>query len=273
MTRLQRLIRTGPGTRLLPKANSFRLDPEGAREAVLLIHGFTGYPRELEGLALALAEAGYASLAIRLPGHGSQQGDFLASGAEDWLRAGIDGYLESRSSYKKVHVCGHSMGGLIASLVAAAFEAPRLILLAPAFKIAKPGLVLAPLLAPFLPVVKKGRPLPGGEIDPLRRSIFPEYKADDLIGGLAQLNRLRRAATKALSRLDSRILVLLGGEDATVPGSVGPFIKARAPRAASLETRTIPAAGHRFPFEAGSEEAKRIVLEWMAQDPSPITGH
>jgi len=119
----------------LPGALPIRMDPAGAREAVLLLHGFMGYPGELEPLANGLAGAGYAVSVPRLPGHGTGRRDFLLTGAEDWARRAYDAYLELRAEYEIVHVGGHSMGGLLASSIAVSFGLPRLILLAPVFEL------------------------------------------------------------------------------------------------------------------------------------------
>ena len=136
-----------------------RIDPTGAREAVLLLHGFSGYPGELAPLAEGLASAGYAVRAPRFPGHGTCRRDFMQTKAEDWARSAFDAYLEARCDYGTVHVAGHSMGGLLASAVAISFDAPRLILLAPAFELAIRGMGLTPFIAPFKGAIAMNRPV------------------------------------------------------------------------------------------------------------------
>jgi carboxylesterase len=265
MSKLDRLFRTRATTLLAPEARPFRTDPAGAKEAVLLLHGFTGIPRELSAVGAILAEAGYAVLAPRYPGHGSDRADFLATGAEDWVRRGIDSYLDLRSEYEAVHVLGHSMGGLIATIVAVTFNAPRLILLAPAFRATGAGLALSPFVAPFLPVIRKDRPLPESEKDPVRRRLFPEYWADDLVAGAAQLNLIRREARRDLARVHSRLLVIVGEADKVVPASVAGYIEEKARGAASFEARKLAGAGHLFPFDERAAEASAIVREWMTR--------
>jgi carboxylesterase len=264
MSKLDRLLKTKATTRLDPEARPYRADPKGAKEAVLLLHGFTGIPRELSIVGASLADAGFACLAPRYPGHGTDRADFLATGAEDWLRRALDAYLDLRSEYESVHVLGHSMGGLIATIVAAAFNAPRLVLLAPAFKIAGGArLRLYSLIAPFKPVIRRNRP--NGETDAARRRLFPDYWADDLIGGLVQLKRLQKAARGDLERVHSRLLVVVGAKDETVSPSVARYVEKRAMGAAAFESRSLEGAGHLFPFDAHSAQAAGIVGEWMSR--------
>jgi alpha-beta hydrolase superfamily lysophospholipase len=108
------MFEAAAGTRLLHASLPFRIDPPGAKEAVLLLHGFTGQPWELSDVGKLLAGSGFAVYAPRYPGHGTRRVDFLATRAEDWARRAIDAYLELRADYRTVHVLGHSMGGLIA---------------------------------------------------------------------------------------------------------------------------------------------------------------
>lgn len=263
MSMLRVFVEAKAATRLEPDARPWRKDPPGATEAFLLLHGFTGIPKELEGIGEALAESGYASSCPRYPGHGSDRADFLATGARDWLRRAFDAYLELRAEYGTVHVCGHSMGGAIATIVAASFDAPRLILLAPAFRISKPGTRLAPFLAPFVPVLRRGRP--NTETDPARQRLHPEYWRDDLVAGAAELLKIVRAARRSLPRVGSEILVIVGSKDLSVPPSVADYVESLASRAASFEKRSIEGAGHLFPFDADSGRTRALVAEWLGR--------
>ena len=61
------------------------LHKEKSRKAVLLIHGFTGYPGEMVRPAEDLYLAGFDVFVPRLPGHGTTGKDFMKSGKEDWV--------------------------------------------------------------------------------------------------------------------------------------------------------------------------------------------
>ena len=265
MSRLERMRDAMRGTSLVSEARPFTLGPREAKEAVLLLHGFTGIPKELSTLGSILADSGYFVTAARYPGHGTGRADFLTTRAEDWLRRAFDAHLELAAGYEKVHVLGHSMGGIIATIVAECFGAAKLVLLAPAFLFSHAGFDLAPFVAPLAPVIKRNRPLPKEEKDRVRRRLFAEYWADDLVAGAVQLKRIQRLAKTALPRLGSRILVLAGSGDTVVLPAVGSYIERMARRAASVDSRVLDGAGHLFPFDASAAETASIVRDWMGR--------
>ncbi|MGN1164453.1 MAG: alpha/beta hydrolase [Candidatus Ornithospirochaeta sp.] len=93
------------------------IHPEESDRAVLLIHGFTGYPGELTRPAEDLYERGFDVFVPRLPGHGTSGKDFIKTTHEDWLRAADNAVMDLISRYKSVSVVGHSMGGAIAAVL------------------------------------------------------------------------------------------------------------------------------------------------------------
>jgi carboxylesterase len=252
----------------VPQARPIRIDPEGASAAFLLLHGFSGHPGECMPLAEALAAEGYAVSAPRYPGHGTCRADFLRTKACDWVRRAYDEYLDLRSRYGTVYVAGHSMGGLIASAIAISFDAPRLILLAPAFEFANGQVALSPLVAPFKKVI--ARNLPPGDFDradSARMALHGEYWSDILVPVSAELYRLNRKCRKNIGRLKSRTLVLVGEQDQIVPARVVDYLRRSAPHAASFDSHVIAGAGHCFPFDAHSTDAIRATIEWLKKTP------
>lgn len=91
----------------------------GGRTGVLLIHGFTGLPAELVMMGRYLQQRGYSVLGVRLAGHGTTVEDMSRMTGEDWLDSVRDGYALLRASCTHVIAAGHSMGGLLALLLAA----------------------------------------------------------------------------------------------------------------------------------------------------------
>lgn len=253
--------RTGLQREVLP----YRIDPPGATEAVLLLHGFTGFPGELRLQAESLASAGFAVVAPRYPGHGSTGADFLTTDANDWLRRAIDAWLELKAEYRKVHVAGHSMGGAIAVLVASALDVPRLVLLAPALETKDSRLWLTPFMAPFAPRIHRDREPSERDREAPRRVLFDEYWNWDNPREAACLLALKRAARRRLPKVRSRIMVVTGGKDEAVPPTVGPYIAGRATAAASVEVKELELAGHLFPFDADGDRTAMLVREWMTR--------
>lgn len=100
---------------------------------VLLLHGFTSSPMEFDLLADRLRKERIDFHAPLIQGFGQIRQDMLFSlFKEDWFRDVIDLYDLVACRYKKISVVGHSMGGMLASVLAQNRPLDDLILSAPA---------------------------------------------------------------------------------------------------------------------------------------------
>ena len=81
---------------------------------VLVIHGFTGNPSSMRGLAEAVASAGFHVEMPRLPGHGTDLEEMLTTRWADWLGEAEAAYQRIAARSEKVVVAGLSMGGALA---------------------------------------------------------------------------------------------------------------------------------------------------------------
>jgi esterase/lipase len=147
-----------------PPAAWFATHPEcqgRAPAAVLLIHGFVGSPTEYADLGEHLAAQGYHVRLMRLPGHGTTPQDFARQTTATLLNAVRTEYAALRRDYPSVAVGGFSMGGALATLLAAETDADRLILFAPYFGVTYRWFYVLPvekwnaLLRPMVPYVPK----------------------------------------------------------------------------------------------------------------------
>ena len=96
---------------LIPGAEAWSAD--GGRAGALVIHGFTGNPASMRGLAEALADAGFTVELPRLPGHGTTVEDMIPTRFEDWLGAAEAAYADLAGRCDQVVVAGLSMGGAL----------------------------------------------------------------------------------------------------------------------------------------------------------------
>src|SRR3954464_14582979 len=102
---------------VLPGAEPFTAD--GGPHGVLVLHGFTGNPQSMRGLAEAFAAAGYAVELPRLPGHGTSVDDMATTTFADWSAAVERAYDDLAGRCERVVVAGLSMGGTLAAWLAA----------------------------------------------------------------------------------------------------------------------------------------------------------
>ena len=91
----------------------------GGPNGALVLHGFTGCPQSMRGLAQAFAGAGFSVELPLLPGHGSCVEDMVPTRWEDWSGAAELAFQELASRCDKVVVAGLSMGGTLACWLAA----------------------------------------------------------------------------------------------------------------------------------------------------------
>ena len=106
--------------------------PAADRAGVLLLHGFGDTPQTLGYLATYLHAQGWGVHAPLLPGHGRTLSAFAGSGKADWLGEAREALAQMRTRYERVSVVGLSMGGSLATILAA--ESPDIqavVLLAP----------------------------------------------------------------------------------------------------------------------------------------------
>lgn len=105
-----------PELDVMPGAEPWSAD--GGAAGALVLHGFTGNPSSMRGLAEALAGAGFAVELPRLPGHGTRVEDMMATTFADWLGEAEAAYQRLASRCEKVVAVGLSMGGALVTWLA-----------------------------------------------------------------------------------------------------------------------------------------------------------
>lgn len=100
---------------VMPGAEPWSHVGDGEHAAgVLAVHGFTGNPSSMRGVAEAMGAAGFHVELPRLPGHGTAIVDMLPTRWSDWT-AEVEGALERLARRTdRIVVAGLSMGGSLA---------------------------------------------------------------------------------------------------------------------------------------------------------------
>jgi len=135
------------------------------KHGVLLLHGFSASPQEFRFIIPLLKENNIPFYAPRLTGFGVANVVTLQSvKAVQWLRDSLDAFDLLIQQVEEVSIVGHSMGGLLASLVSQQRNVKKLVLSAPyliendnhSFKkklLKTPGILF--FMSLFFPVVRK----------------------------------------------------------------------------------------------------------------------
>jgi carboxylesterase len=109
---------------IIPTAEPFFFLGDFSKPACLLIHGFTGTPKEMRWMGEFLNQQGYTCLGIRLAGHATDPEDMIRSRWTDWAASVEDGYQLLRGMTDNIFLVGLSMGGILALLMSTRL-APR----------------------------------------------------------------------------------------------------------------------------------------------------
>ncbi|MFV9511238.1 alpha/beta hydrolase [Tepidibacillus sp. LV47] len=101
------------------------------KKGCVLIHGFTGSPREIEILAKHLQKKGLIISTPVLPGHGYplQRSKMKQSHWQDWIRSAEEAVEQMAKQVDELYLIGFSMGGMIASYLATKYPVKKLVLL------------------------------------------------------------------------------------------------------------------------------------------------
>lgn len=95
----------------------------GSATGVVVLHGFTGNPSSMRGVAEAMIAAGHHLELPRLPGHGTTIDDMVTTGWADWFAEARRAVDVIGDRVDRVVLVGQSAGGTLA--LAAAFDRPE----------------------------------------------------------------------------------------------------------------------------------------------------
>jgi carboxylesterase len=184
----------------------FVMAPAGATAAVLLVHGFSATPWEMRPLAIDLAERGFASLAVRLPGHGTTPEDLARRRWEEWLETVIRGHDLLGAHFPRVYGAGLSTGTLLLLAMTRQRHPAGMVLLSPYLR-------MRHRLAPFAGWLRHLKPY---QHRPLSGEDTHHYYARRPLAGVHQINRLLRELAPRLEAITLPVLAIHGEGDRTV---------------------------------------------------------
>lgn len=248
---------------IIAGAAPIALEAPGATMGVVIVHGFGDTPQTVELLAHALHAAGFDVAAPLLPGHGRTLRAFASSTRGEWLAAARDAYDAMRARHDRVALVGLSLGGALATIIAADDATlSALVLLAPYFD--APAWLR--LFTRFSAVIGIVLPYVGG--DPLRSIHDPVARANALAYGATtpglarQLVRTADESRALLARVRAPTLYVQSREDnrITVSVATSSFAKITAhPKRLELLTD----CGHVLTVDYCRERVAALVVEWV----------
>jgi carboxylesterase len=197
---------------IIPTAEPFFFP--GDRVGCLLIHGFTGAPKEMRWMGEYLASQGYTVLGVRLAGHATRLEDMMRMHWQDWLASVEDGYYLLKGCVDQVFIIGLSMGGILSLLFTSQHPISGVVAISTLYAMPDdPRLPFIRFLSPLVPTVKKGPPdwrNPEAVKDHVEYSIYPTR-------GVIQLRELLSEMRSALPLVRAPALIVHSKRDGGVP--------------------------------------------------------
>lgn len=235
----------------------------------LVIHGFTASPDEVRWLAQHLASQGHTVYAPRLAGHGTTPADLLHLRWRDWYAAALDGYHLLAQVCERVCVVGHSMGGLLALLLASDCAVTCAAALAAPIEFKGPARQARWLhyVMPFsdqsdrtdFPAALRAEQARRGE--PVRGRVRYDRWATR---GVAQLCELAGVTRGRLAAISAPLLLVYSAADPTVPTSHAAMI-AGAVGSAVVERHELQGCGHILPQDSERERVFQLVGDFVGR--------
>lgn len=174
---------------IIPTAEPFYFP--GGRTGCLLVHGFTGAPKEMRSLGEFLHKQGHSVLGVRLAGHATDIEDMLRTKYRDWLASVEDGWHLLKPNTDRIFVMGLSMGGVLALATAARLPVAGVIAMSAPYHFPRawaerfPWII--PMLSPFVRTMAKGEgkwftpSIAEDHVDYPRHPVRPSYELFKLI--------------------------------------------------------------------------------------------
>lgn len=177
----------------------------GDRIGALLIHGFTGAPKEMRWMGEYIYSQGHTVLGVRLAGHATKPEDLLHTTWSDWLSSVEDGFDYLKCFCDQVYLVGLSLGGVLALTSAARLPIQGVIAMSALYAMPPdPRLPFIRLLYRIQPSIPKGQPDwqdPAAARDHIE---YPEYPTR----GFIQLIELLDVMRSSLASIHQPVLLI-----------------------------------------------------------------
>ena len=197
---------------IIPTAEPFFYP--GGRIGCLLLHGFTGTPKEMRLLGDDLHARGHTVLGIRLAGHATQAADMVRMRYHDWLNNVEDGLHLLSGICERIFVIGLSMGGLLTLCAASRFPFDGAVALSTPYRLPDDWRAkYINLFKYIMPSLQKGKDDWHDLQNGVGHACYPEYPT----ASIAELIKLVGVMHNSLPKIDKPVLLIQSKNDATVP--------------------------------------------------------
>jgi carboxylesterase len=251
---------------IIPTAEPFFFLGDSAKPAFLLIHGFTGAPKEMRWMGEYLNQQGFTCLGIRLAGHATHPEDMIRSRYIDWMASVEDGYHLLRGITDSIFLVGLSMGGVL-SLLMSTRLAPRvkgvIAMSTPSRLPSDYPIWLLQLISIFIKYRPKSNEEPGsGWFDRTAYQDHVSYSQNP-IRSVAELKKLILEMRAALPKVNVPVLLMHSRDDTYVLPENIEWIYDGLTNASDKTKLYITGSGHVLPRDASREQVFKSAIDFI----------
>ena len=251
-------------SQIIPTAEPFFLLGDPSKPACLLIHGFTGTPKEIRWMGEYLHRQGYTCLGIRLAGHATQPEAMIRSRWTDWVASVEGGYHLLRGVNKDIFMIGLSMGGILSLLTCTWLPVKGVIAMSTPARL---PMDVPVWLMEFMSLFVRDRPKtnqpPGsGWFDSAAYQEHVAYPRNPVRSG-AELKKLILQMRRALPQVTVPVLLMHSRDDNYVLPENMETIDNGLVKVSDKTKLYITGSGHVLPRDASREQVFKVALEFI----------
>jgi carboxylesterase len=253
-------------SQIIPTTEPFLLLGDSSKPGCLLIHGFTGTPKEMRRMGEYLQGQGHTCLGIRLTGHATQIEDMARSRWTDWTASVEDGYNLLCGLSEEIFLIGLSMGGALSLLMSTHF-APRVRGVIAMSTPARLPTDYPTWLLQFISLFVKYRPktneTPGsGWFD---KAAYREHIAysQNPVRAVTELKKLTLEMRMALPKVSIPVLLMHSKDERYVSPDNMERIYAGLINASDKTKLYITGSGHVLPRDASREQVFQAAVQFI----------
>ena len=201
-------------SQIIPTAEPFFFLGDRSMPACLLIHGFTGTPKEMRWMGEYLNQQGLTCLGVRLAGHATLPEDMIASRWTDWTVSVEDAYSLLRGVSGNIFLIGLSMGGILSLLMSTRLKVQGVIAISTLYKLPDdPRLRYIRWISRFIPFMPKSNEVPGtGWFDKEAWKDHISYPQNPVLS-IGELNKLLGEMRAVLPKVNVPVLLIHSKDD------------------------------------------------------------
>lgn len=251
-------------SQIIPTAEPFFLLGDAAKPACLLIHGFTGTPKEMRPMGEYLHGQGYTCLGVRLAGHATHPEDMIRSRWTDWVASVEDGYHLLCGVTDTIFLVGLSMGGILSLLLSTRLDVKGVIAMSTPARLPNDYPIwLIQLMSLFIKYRPKTNEPPGsGWFDKTAYQDHIAYSQNPVRSG-AELKKLILEMRAALPRVHVPVLLIHSRDEKYILPENVETIYAGLVNASDKTKLYLTGSGHVLPRDASREQVFKSALEFI----------